>query len=121
MKVLKKYDFAYKFLLFILIFTFLLTLINLIVPLSTNVNSCLSLVTFLLYSLIVGIKKGMKTEEKAYKSGLFVGGIHVLILYLLNCLTFHFGLPIKKIIYFLLIIVTTVLGSIIGINRKNYK
>lgn len=119
MKQIKKYNYIYSFPLFILILTFLLTIINIFFTINKTTNNIISLIAILLYSLIVGIKKGLNTEEKAYKEGLKLGLINILILYILNCFTCNFALPLKKIIYFLVIGITTILGSIIGINKKN--
>ncbi len=121
MKFFKKNDYIYKFLLFILVLSLILTIINSIFYLNNNINSIISLISILSYSLIIGIKRGLKIEEKAYKEGLKIGIIFVTILYILNCLTLNFSLHLKKIVYFLIIIITTILGSIIGINKKNSK
>lgn len=119
MKILKKYDYIWKFILFILIFTFVLTIVNLIFPLKNSINSLVSLIAVLIYSLFVGFKKGMKVEEKAYKAGLILGFTNVVILYFMGFLALNFGMTIKKLLYFVIIIITTILGSIIGINKKN--
>lgn len=119
MKRIKKYNYLYNLPLFIISLSFLLTIANMIFPISKAINNTISLIAMGIYSLVVGIKKGLNTEEKAYKEGLKLGLINILILYILNCLTLHFTLPLKKIIYFLIIAITTILGSIIGINKKN--
>lgn len=121
MKLLKKYDFIYKYLIFILILTLLLTFVNLIIPINNHINSLISLIMMLGYIFICSIKKGFKVEEKAYLEGFKLGLMYIAILYVLNCLTLNFALPIKKILYFLIIIITSVLGCIIGINKKNSK
>lgn len=119
MKVLKKYDFVWKFILFILILTFILTIINLIFPLKNEVNSIISLVFILLFSFIQGVGKGFHTDEKAYRVGCKLGIINVFILYILSAITCNFGISLKKIIYYFIIVITSILGSVIGINKKN--
>ena len=121
MKVLKKYDFIWKFFVFILILTFVMTIINLISPLKQNINSLLSLLGILMYSLIAGIRKGVKTDAKGYKEGFKIGFVYVAVLYFLGALSLHFAIPLKRFLYFVIIIVTTILGSVIGINKKNSK
>lgn len=119
MKVLKKYDYIWKFILFILITTFILTIINLIFPLKNEINSIISLLFILLFSFIQSLKKGLHTEEKAYRQGFKVGMINIFILYILSAITLNFGLQLKKLIYYFIVIITCILGSVIGINKKN--
>ena len=121
MKVLKKFDYIYKFIIFILIFTFLLTIFNLIFNINANILKFIILIGMILYSFIIGIKKGLNTENKAYTVGLKTGAINILILYILGCFMLSFSLPLRKIIYYLIILITTILGCIIGINKKNAK
>jgi len=121
MKLLKKYDYIWKFIIFIILVSVILTIINLVTPLKQSINSLISLIVVLLYSLFIGIKKGFLVSSKAYKEGFKIGIINIFILYILGALTLNFNLSLKKIIYYLLILITTILGSIIGINRKNSK
>ena len=99
MKLLKKYNHIYKLIIFILILTLIMTLLNLIFTINNNINSIICLISVLLFSLILGIKKGLKTEEKAYIEGLKIGLLNILTLYILNCITLNFALPIKNILY----------------------
>lgn len=118
MDILKKYNYIYKFIIFILILTLIQTIINLILPLSTNTNKIISFSIIILYSFKSGLNTGKKAESKAYKEGLKKGLINILILYLLSCLTLSFQIPLKKFLYYSIILITTILGSIIGINKK---
>ena len=118
MKLIKKDNYILKLPIFIIILSIILTIINLIFPLSNQINSIISLISILLFCFIIGIKKGLNTKEQAYKEGLKLGLINILVLYILNCLTLNFALPLKKIFYFLIICITIILGCIIGINKK---
>ena len=119
MNIIKKYSYILKLIIFILLVTTILTIINLIYPLNKNTNQIISLIIITIYSLITGIKKGIKCEEKAYIEGLKLGTINVITLYILSLITLDFRITIKRIIYYLIIIGITTLGSIIGINKKN--
>lgn len=121
MKLLKKYNFIYNFLIFILIITIIQTFINIIFPLENNINKIISFIMIILYSIKTGYKKGKVTESKAYKEGIKIGLINILTLYVLGCLTFSFTISINKLIYYSIILITTILGSIIGINKKVLK
>ncbi len=118
MNFLKKHSYIYKFILFILIITTIQTFINLIFPINKKTNQLISLIIILIYSLFSGIKKGLRSNEKAYLQGLKLGSINILILYILSIITLDFRITIKRILYYLIIIGITILGSIIGINKK---
>lgn len=118
MNILKKYDYIFKYILFILIATIITTIINIIIPLNKNTNQIITFIYMLIYSFILGIKKGLKSNEKAYLEGLKLGIIETLILYSLSIITLDFRISIKRILYYLIIITITTLGSIIGINKK---
>lgn len=119
MKVLKKYDYVFKFVLFILILSLIITIISLIFNPNPKITKLLILISMIVYSFIIGYKKGLNTTNKAYKEGIKTGFINIIVLYILGCLTFNFSLPLRKILYFCILIITTVFGSIIGINKKN--
>lgn len=118
MKLLKKYKYILNFIIYLLISTTILTILNLIFNFSSNTTNVLCLIFTSLYSIISGIKIGKITESKAYKEGLKKGLIYILIMYIIGSLFFTFKLPLKRIIYYLIILTCTILGSIIGINKK---
>lgn len=119
MNFLKKYSSIYKFIIFILITVIIQTLINLLFPINKKINQIISLIIILIYSLFSGIKKGLHSNEKAYLQGLQKGTINILILYILSIITLDFRITIKRIIYYLIIISITILGSIIGLKNKS--
>lgn len=118
MKLLNKNSHIIKFIIFILSLTTIETIINLIVPLSTKTNQIISLICILVYSFITGYKKGQTSDKKAYKEGFKLGLTNIIILYILGIFTLSFKINLKRIIYYIIIITITILGSIIGINKK---
>ena len=121
MTILKKYKYLLYFLLYILIISIIETIINLMIPLSTNTNQILSLILILSYIFISSIKKGINTEEKAYINGIKQGLLYTVILYITGLPLLIYKLSIKRLLYFLIIIIITILGNIIGINKKTLK
>ncbi len=108
----------FKIIPFILILSLILTIVNLIIPLSTTINSLISLIAILLYSFIIGIKTGFKAPEKSLLASFKTGLINILILYIVSIIFLSFTISIKRIVYYLLIIISTLLCSIIGISKK---
>ncbi len=68
--------------------------------------------------LILGIRTGKKTSKKGYLEGLKVGGITVIILLLMN-LIFYRSFSLVLFLYYLVLIASSTIGSILGINLKH--
>ena len=118
MNYIKKYNYIYKFMLYILIICTIQTIINLILKINTTTNQLISLISIILYIFTTSIIDGKKTTKKAYKQGLKMGLIYILILYILGIPFLVFKINLKKLIYFLIIVLISTLGTIIGINKK---
>lgn len=118
MNYIKNYLSECKIVIFILVYTFMLSIVNLVFSLSPLINALIGFLGIVSYSFVVGIRLGMKVTEKAYFKGLRKGLINVLILYILSLLFFSYSISLKRIIYYIVIVFSTILGSIIGINKK---
>lgn len=68
-------------------------------------------------TLLLGVIEGKKTSKKGYLEGLKLGGIVVAILFLLNLL-FYRTFNVYILLYYLVIVVSSTIGSMIGINLK---
>lgn len=120
MKLIKKYQYILKFIIFILIFTAFLTIINLLFN-TNNITHIISLIIMIIYFLIKGYKLGQNTDNKAYKVGLIRGLIYILIMYIMGGIVSSFAFNLRKLIYYLILLTSIILGSIIGINKKKNK
>lgn len=121
MNLLKKYNFIFRFVLFLIIIALFQTIINLILPINNSINQLFSLFFLTIYIFVENIKKGKKIERKAYIEGLKTGLMYILVLYLLGLPFGLFKLPVKRLLYFLTIIVISITSSIIGINKKTLR
>ena len=121
MNNLKKYKYIYKFIIFIFLLTIITTLINLILSINNTINQLITLISLTIYIFITNIIKGKQIEQKAYLEGLKTGTIYILILYILGLPFGLFKLPLKRIIYYVIIIIISITSTIIGINKKTLK
>ena len=72
----------------------------------------------LIISCFLGVFKiGKLSFQKGYLNGIILGSIIVLLFFLITLITKNFKL--YNIIYYLIIIIVTTIGSILGINKKN--
>lgn len=74
-------------------------------------------IIYLVSSFITGYIIGKESKEKAFLEGTKVGLINALISLLIRILL-NKKITLFKIITYILIIIITILGSIIGINKK---
>lgn len=73
-----------------------------------------------LLMLIVGFITGKNSNSKGYLKGLLISVISITILVILS-LIFRFKLNINSLIYYVVLVISTTLGSMIGINKKSKK
>ena len=73
-----------------------------------------------LLMLIVGFITGKNSNSKGYLKGLLISVISITILLILSLL-FRFQLNINSLIYYVVLVISTTLGSMIGINKKSKK
>ena len=65
-----------------------------------------------------GIYIGNRTNKKGYLEGLKVGIISIIIFLIISYLAFDKVINIKNIIFYFILLISSVLGSMIGINKK---
>ena len=115
MKQVNKYKNILYFIGIYFLYVMVLTILN---YLFNNIN--FTLINYIFNSvffLIFGIKIGKKTVSRAYLNGLKCGLIISLILFLINIILIK-NISTYTVIYYILIIISTTIGSMIGINIK---
>ena len=118
---MKKYFCRFKqemmYIIGIIVLNFLFTLLEFI---GINYQLCsisINTINFILI-FVYALSKGKKTNIIGYKSGIKSGIKIIFILSTINLITLS-GFSFKTIFYYLLIIVITMFGGIIGKNKKN--
>lgn len=117
MKLIKKYQFILKFIIYIIILTAFITILNLIFNMK-NITHVIILIMMILYFFTTGFKLGQITDNKAYKVGCIRGLILILVMYIIGGITASFAFTIKKLLYYIILLTSIIFGSIIGINKK---
>lgn len=87
--------------------------------LSPNVYNIIKLITLLLSLFINAYLLGQSATKKGYLEGLKLSGLLTTILLLCALLTSSF--TFKLLLYYLIITITTIFGSMVGISRKQEK
>ena len=108
---------GYTFLLF-LICTLFLTILNYTGILTGNTLNIFSTILLFISIFIGGILTGRKANRKGYIEGIKFGTIIMVMILLINLLIFKNKFHLISILYYLLIIFISMVGSIVGIAKK---
>lgn len=68
--------------------------------------------------LISGIYIGSKASKKGWLEGLKIGIGVIIILFIISYLAFDQGINTKTLIYYFILLASSMLGSMIGINKR---
>ena len=103
----------------ILLFTIFLSIFYYFNIINDSLLNIFKLLTTSLSMLIGGLYIGKKVNKKGYIEGLKEGLIVVILLFLISYLGFNKGININRFIYYIILIISSILGSMIGINKKD--
>ncbi len=115
----KKYGEAFLLvLIFLGFFSMASTLLGYFNITSLKVTEYLILFLTMISLFIGGFFLGKKCEQKGWLEGMKIGSIMIFLFFLIGYLGLDQGLNIRVCIYYLLLLISSVLGSMIGINKK---
>lgn len=100
----------------IILGTIIFTIFNYFGIINSSIFKVLSIILVLASTFVSAYLLGTKSKNKGYLEGLKLGGLFVGILLLFNLILGTFKVPV--LLYYLIILLAAVLGSMIGINLK---
>lgn len=116
---MKKYLISLGYILIsFFILTFLVTLLNYFDVISGTVLKALKMIISIISIFVGGIYLGINSIEKGYLKGIKLGLIFVLLIFSFSFLGLDKSFDISRLVYYLIIISTSMLGSMIGINKS---
>lgn len=118
MNYLKKIGIGFGYIIAIsLISVLLLTVLNYFSIIGSKMVVFLEIVIAFISMFIGGFVVGKKSNQKGWLEGLKFGGIFLIFIVILNLILKN-DIEIKNIIYYIIILFSTIFGSIIGINKN---
>lgn len=115
----KKYGEAFLLVfIFLGFFSMLLTLLGYFNITSSKITEYLILFLTMISLFIGGFFLGKKCGQKGWLEGIKIGSMVIFLFFLISYLGFDQGLNVKVCIYYLILLVSSILGSMIGINKK---
>lgn len=119
MNYLKKIGLSLLYIIgIILVSTFLITLLNYFNIISGTALTIAKILICVISLFVGGFFMGRRSSKKGWLEGLKLALIFIVILMLFNYLGLGSAPELKSLIYYAIIIVSCIFGSIIGINRK---
>ncbi len=116
MKILKYLKAVGWILIINLIFSLIITLFHYFDIFSPNTIKTLKLLGVIVSMLIGGIYIGKKSEKKGYLEGIKIGLAFILLIFLFTMISKNF--TFRVILYYLIILISSTVGAMIGIQKK---
>ena len=119
MKYLKKLGMSFIYTIgTILVLTFITTLLSYFNILNDKVTSIIKIIIPIISMLIGGFYIGKNSLKKGLLEGLKLGLIFSVLLIIFNHLALNNSFKFKYMLFYIILITSSILGSMIGINRK---
>lgn len=119
MKYFKKLVFSFIYILStLLITTFIITFLNYFNIINDKVISIFKILIPIISLFIGGFYIGKNSNSKGYFEGLKLGAIFSIFLIIFNFLAFDNSFKLKYLLFYLILIISSILGSMIGINKR---
>ena len=111
----------FKSLLFIIIpliiFNLIISILYYFNIISDNSINYINLILIVLSIFVGGIYIGLKSNKKGYLEGIKIGLVISIIFFLISYLILN-SFKLKYLIYYLILITSSTIGSMIGISKK---
>lgn len=120
---MNKLFFYFKSILFLLLYLLLGSILSSIFYLYTNMSYNVNCLILFIWSAIglfvINFLNGKRTNQKGYLEGLKLGGLVILLFFIVSLFTKDF-ISLSKIIYYGVLILISIIASSIGINFKDH-
>ena len=117
LKVINYLKYIGMFIIFIVVIALATSLINL-TGINSNITNKVSVILTALSFFIVSALASKSSNEKGYILGIKLGLIFVILMTLVNLLFFKSSFNIDRIIYYSILIISSILGGSFGKNLK---
>lgn len=105
-------------LLFMIVFAFLLSILEYFNLFYGKVSEIFMFIYMAILFFIIGFLVGKKATHKGYLEGIKISLSLIFILIVINVLFYQTGFSLERTIYYFILILSSTLGSMIGINKQ---
>lgn len=103
----------------ILLFSLVLGILNYFHILYSKGSEILIMIFMGIFFFIIGFTFGKKALKKGYLEGLKIGLSLIFLLIIINLLFFQTRFSFERFLYYFILILSSTLGSMFGIQKKN--
>lgn len=119
MKYLKNLGMSFAYMIgTILVLTLIVTIFSYFNIMSDKVTSIFKIIIPIISLFIGGFYIGKRSIKKGFLEGLKIGLLFSIFLLIFNFLALSNSFKVKYLLFYLILIISSILGSMIGINRK---
>lgn len=98
--------------------TIIITLLNYFNIFGSKLVTFFKIVIALISMFVGGFIMGKNSKQKGWLEGLKLGLITLAILLLVNYVILNQNLDIRNLVYYLILLSSTIFGSMVGINKR---
>lgn len=102
----------------ILAFSFFLNIFSYFDLLNSNIYKIILILTSAISILVGSFILGKKSDNKGYLEGIKFGLITIILFFIISFLAFSQKLTISSFIYYLILVITSSIGAMLGINKR---
>lgn len=103
----------------IILFTVIIGTLSYFNILSNNLIKTFEIIAIMISIFIGGMYLGKNSNKKGYLEGLKIGLFMIIFLFCMSYFGFNKSFSISNLIFYIIILVSSIFGSVIGINKKS--
>ncbi len=119
-KLINYLKFIAIFLILELLFTFVVSLLNLL-GLNSGITTIIIFILNILLFFILSLINASKVKKKGFLEGIILGLIFIILMILIKIILFDNTFNLSTFIYYLILLLTSLFGGMIGVNKKEAK
>ncbi len=116
-KLINYAKFIAIFLILELLFTFFVSLLNLL-GLNSGITTIIIFILNIILFFILSFINASKIKKKGYLEGIIIGLIFIILMVLIKIILFDNTFSISTFIYYLILLLTSLFGGMTGVNKK---
>lgn len=101
------------------VFTFLVTILSYFNIMSDTLTTIFKMIIPIVSVLASSILLGLKSTKKGWLEGIKLGTLICILLFFFNLFGLNNSFKLNQLLFYGILIFTSIVGSMIGINRKN--
>ena len=119
-KILNYMKFISIFLIVELMITFIISLLNLM-GVNAGLTTIILLICNVLFFFILNYFNAHINKKKGFLEGIILGLILIFLMILIKIIFFNNSFKITTVIYYLILLITSIFGGMFGVNKKSDK